>query len=323
MSRSALLGLVLLGSFFFPSLSLAQTAKTHFAEHTSRDMPEVVWLRPPEVGLTIEGVTIVDGPLFENMVFLASHLPQYSHRFEAYPVKRAWSLIENSATQETVYCFFGASYRKERTSWGYFSSPTSISLPMLVATSKALSNKLSKDSADDQSASQSVSLQSLLDANYRTVLYSEVQNAYVDAVKQWAKTSSIVQINGLEKDLGVHTVDLIETGRIDFGYVGHRELMTLNEKELGLISVFRIEELSQETRLTKRLFCSKSEQGKQVINDFDTAMQNLKDDVVQSLALRDINFVADGYPPMLKPLFDERWRVMQTSERQQSEKLGH
>jgi len=26
---------------------------------------------------------------------------------------------------------------------------------------------------------------------------------------------------------------------------------------------------------------------------------------------------------MLKPLFDERWRVMQTNERKQSEKLGH
>lgn len=317
MSSTALLMLFFLGMVVFPSALQANHAQTHLAEHTHANTPSIVWLRPPEIDLTIDGVTIVDGPLFENMVYLASHLPQYSHRFEAYPIKRAWSLVKSATTPDTVYCFFGASYREERTTWGYFSEPTSINLPLLVVTSNAVSDTFfghEHDNNNPQSVG-TISLKSMLQKNYKTVLYSEVKNAYVDVIKQWAKSRNIVYINGLGKDLSLHTISLIETGRIDFGYVGHREIGSLNEEQLGKIAIYQAEELSQDVRLTKRLFCSKSALGQQVVGDVNHALEAIMRNPKSSQALRDVNFAADGYSNLLKPMFDERWQTMQNGSK--------
>ena len=106
----------------------------------------------------------------------------------------------------------------------------------------------------------------------------------------------------------MHTIALLESGRIDFGYVGHRELSALPEEELDALNVYQISELSQQLRGTKRLLCSKSELGQAVTSDLDSALTHITSTPVKSQTLRDINFAADGYPLFLKPLFDERWR---------------
>ncbi|MFZ8201227.1 hypothetical protein [Alteromonas portus] len=106
----------------------------------------------------------------------------------------------------------------------------------------------------------------------------------------------------------MHTVALLESGRIDFGYVGHRELLALPEDELEALYVYQISELSQQLRGTKRLLCSKSQLGQAVINDLNSALTHIFSTPIQSETLRDINFTADGYPIFLKPLFNERWK---------------
>ncbi|HAA97987.1 MAG TPA: hypothetical protein DCE29_08890, partial [Alteromonas macleodii] len=148
----------------------------------------------------------------------------------------------------------------------------------------------------------------LLQQNLRTVLYNDVNNVYADTVEQWATKNNVVRLNGLSKDLGMHTIALLESGRIDFGYVGHRELSALPEEELDALNVYQISELSQQLRGTKRLLCSKSELGQAVTSDLDSALTHITSTPMKSQTLRDINFVADGYPLFLKPLFDERWK---------------
>ena len=140
----------------------------------------------------------------------------------------------------------------------------------------------------------------------RTVLYNDVNNVYADTVEQWATKNNVVRLNGLGKDLGMHTIALLESGRIDFGYVGHRELSALPEEELDALNVYQISELSQQLRGTKRLLCSKSE--------LDSALTHITSTPMKSQTLRDINFVADGYPLFLKPLFDERWSKVMLNE---------
>ncbi|MEC9165247.1 MAG: hypothetical protein VX649_14185, partial [Pseudomonadota bacterium] len=78
--------------------------------------------------------------------------------------------------------------------------------------------------------------------------------------------------------------------------------------ELDALDVYQISELSQQLRGTKRLLCSKSELGQAVTSDLDSALTHITSTPIKSQTLRDINFVADGYPLFLKPLFDERWK---------------
>ncbi len=161
---------------------------------------------------------------------------------------------------------------------------------------------------------ESISLRALLQQNLRTVLYNDVNNVYADTVEQWAIKNNVVRLNGLGKDLGMHTIALLESGRIDFGYVGHRELSALPEEELDALNVYQISELSQQLRGTKRLLCSKSELGQAVTSDLDSALTHITSTPMTSQILRDINFVADGYPLFLKPLFDERWSKVMLNE---------
>lgn len=51
--------------------------------------------------------------------------------------------------------------------------------------------------------------------------------------------------------------------------------------------------------------------GKQVTEDFNDALANIKQDKVASAQLREVSFRADGYPTLLKPTFDARWKSMQ------------
>lgn len=274
--------------------------------------PIVVWLRPPELGIETSGVSITSGPVYDVMAYLATHLNSYQHQFEAYPVKRAWSLVQHEQSTKRVYCFYGAAYQEERTEWGNFSQPTSINLPMLTVARKPLLHSIDNEVDNTESNSvenyfESISIQRLLQQNLTTVLYSDVTNAYADAVERWATRYNVLRLNSLGKDLGMHTIALLKSGRIDFGYVGHRELSTLSEEELSALYIYQVSELSKQLRGTKRLLCSKSELGINVTNDLNHALTHIYSSPSNSQTFRDINFAADGYPSFLKPLFDERW----------------
>ena len=275
--------------------------------------PTVVWLRPPELGIEGSGVSITSGPIYDVMVYLSTHLHDYEHQFEAYPIKRAWSLVQHQQSAQKVYCFYGAAYREERAEWGHYSQPTSINLPLLIVARNALQPSLKNelDTAQSQPTQgyfESISLRALLQQNLRTVLYNDVNNVYADTVEQWATKNNVVRLNGLGKDLGMHTIALLKSGRIDFGYVGHRELSALPEEELDMLNVYQITELSQKLRGTKRVLCSKNELGQAVTHDLDKALSHIMSRPMKSQTLRDINFAADGYPLFLKPIFDNRWK---------------
>jgi len=272
----------------------------------------VVWLRPPEASMTIDGVTIAAGPMLDNIKYLASHLPEFRHKFEAYPVKRALSLVKTGSSNNNVYCFFGASLNEDRQQWGYFSTPTSINLPILILGNKAVIGSTQATNTEDINGPfPLISIQKLLEADFKTVLYEGVANAYGKTVKQAQTVENVIMLNGLGKDLGLHTIALLKTGRIDFGYVGHGELNTLSLSELEQFNTFQAEELSYNTRGTKRLFCSLTPLGKKVITAFDHALTSILSNEKSANTLRDINFEAEGYSPMFKTLFESRWSAFQ------------
>jgi len=285
------------------------------ADQTEESITEkatVVWLRPPEANMAIDGVTIASGPMLENMKHLASHLPEFRHKFEAYPVKRALSLVKKGSSNNNVYCFFGASLNEERKEWGYFSTPTSINLPILVLGKKAVIDSAQATNSEGINGPfPLISIQKLLEANFNTVLYEGVTNAYGKTVKQYQTVENVIVLNGLGKDLGLHTIALLKTGRIDFGYVGHSELNTLSPSELAQFTTFQAEELSFNTRGTKRLFCSLTPLGNKVVEALDRAVRNILSREESANILRDINFEAEGYSPMFKTLFESRWSAFQ------------
>ncbi|WP_394223403.1 hypothetical protein [Alteromonas gracilis] len=299
------------------NIVFAQTADQCEVEHCVAQKPTVVWLRPPGLDIESNGVTITSGPMYDLMAYLSGFLDNYHHQFETYPVKRAWSLIKNHHSSEQVYCFYGASFKEKRTEWGYFSQPTSTNLPLIIVSKRNLQPFANNNDAQIAKGHfTSISLQNLFAHGFKTVLYNDVNNAYADAVEQWASDKNIVRLNSLDKDLGIHTIALLKNGRIDFGYVGHRELSALSEEELDSLYVYQVSELSQKVRGTKRLLCSKSELGQAVTKDLNGALERAFSEPQLSQTLREINFSSDAYPVLLKPLFDERWKTYMSSRKQ-------
>ena len=58
--------------------------------------------------------SIVSGSALELMKLVANNIENVNHRFEAYPIRRSWQLIKNTKQDQLAYCFWGASYKKER-----------------------------------------------------------------------------------------------------------------------------------------------------------------------------------------------------------------
>tara|TARA_Y100000588_G_scaffold240028_1_gene253746 strand:+ start:779 stop:1729 length:951 start_codon:yes stop_codon:yes gene_type:complete len=294
------------------SISFAQPNDECEGDACNTLKPTVVWVRPPELGVKGPGIAITSGPVYNVMAHLSGYLDNYNHEFEAYPVKRAWSLIQHEKSAQRVYCFYGASYQEERTKWGYYSLPTSINLPLLIVSKRELLPlKSNQDNHGTEKKGKgqlpSISLQALLNQHFKTVLYNDVSNAYASAVEQWATKYNVLRVNSLGKDLGMHTIALIKSGRVDFGYVGPRELAALSKDELNDLHVYQLSELSTGLRGTKRLLCSKTELGREVTTGLNNALRLILSQPDKSKILRDTQFIADGYSKRLKPLFDERW----------------
>ena len=298
--------------FLSISVSFAQPNDECEGDICNTLKPTVVWVRPPELGVKGPGIAITSGPVYNVMAHLSGYLDNYNHEFEAYPVKRAWSLIQHEKSAQRVYCFYGASYQEERTKWGYYSLPTSINLPLLIVSKRELLPlKSNQDNHGTEKKGKgqfpSISLQALLNQHFKTVLYNDVSNAYASAVEQWATKYNVLRVNSLGKDLGMHTIALIKSGRVDFGYVGSRELAALSKDELNDLHVYQLSELSTGLRGTKRLLCSKTELGREVTSGLNNALRLIFFQPDKSKTLRDTQFIADGYSNRLKPIFDERW----------------
>ena len=81
----------------------AQTGGKCEGEKCTFQKPTVTWVRPPELGLEGNGVSITAGPLYDVMAYLSTYLNGYEHKFEVYPVKRAWSLVRNTHSSENMF----------------------------------------------------------------------------------------------------------------------------------------------------------------------------------------------------------------------------
>jgi len=258
----------------------------------------LIWLKPIESDQKMEGSTIVDGSALELMLFVANQIKDVDHKFEAYPIRRSWHIIQNRKRAQTAYCFWGADYEKEREEWGYFTNPTSVSLPYMIAARKG---ELS--AYDDNGA---VSVKQLLKSGYSTVIFENVINAWTKVIEQ-ASHNDVVQISGLDKDLSDHTLLMIEKRRIDFGYVSHRTIANLDIYNNHKVTLYEISELSDAEGRVDRLLCSKTPFGKQMATSINQTLAKIHHDKALSLKMKGLIFKAEGYPDRLKEAFDRQW----------------
>lgn len=261
--------------------------------------PSIVWLRPLEIGVERDRTTIIGGSQYDTMRFLARQISAFEHRFESYPVKRNWFLIKTATTEQQVYCFYGAGYQAQREEWGIYSSPTAIGLPYLIAAKKGTLDLFNNNGV--------VSLEHLLRNGYKTVLYDQVSNPWTEQVKSYDYPHSIVHINGIDIDLNKHTLQLIEVGRIDFGYVAHKELSHFTAQESEALSLFQIREFSQQVRQTKRVLCSRSAIGQAAVGSIDYAVTHIWANASLNAEFMRLNFKADGYSMPTQSVYEALW----------------
>lgn len=259
---------------------------------------KLVWLKPIESDQVMQGNTIVKGAALDLMQFVASHINGVEHSFQAYPIKRSWHLIQNSKQQDTAYCFWGADYKKSRTQWGYFTEPTSVALPFMIAAKK---NRFKQYANND-----AVSVTQLLSNSYSTVIFENVINDWTKVVER-AGHEDVVQISGLDKDLSDHTLELIKKGRIDFGYVSHRTIANLDVYNQSDISLYEIAELTHASGGTARLLCSKTPTGKLMANKINHTLRLIKNSAEKSAQMKQLTFTAEGYPERLRTTFEQQW----------------
>lgn len=262
--------------------------------------PVVNWLRPKDPAVQQDGNTITGGEQYRIMKFLSAQLEQFEHRFESYPLNRNWFLIKNPSDSEQVHCFFGASFKQERQDWGHYSHPTSIGLPIsIVARKGAFDGYLE----DDQ-----VSLKSLFSKGFKVVLYDGVKNVWVDTVRRFQHSRrSVVQVSSLDVNLNQHTLHLIEKGRIDFGYVSHKQIAKNDLVNSETFSIYQTKELANQVRRTSRVLCSKTDLGYQFVQSFNAVLDTISKDPDKSHKLRDLNFNAEGYRQAIKASYDKHW----------------
>jgi hypothetical protein len=258
----------------------------------------LTWLKPIESNQKMKGRTIVDGSALELMQFVANQIKGVNHNFEAYPIRRSWHIIQNSKRDQTAYCFWGADYEKDREKWGYYTEPTSVTLPYMIAARKGELSSYDLDGA--------VSVRQLLKNGYSTVTFEKVINAWTKVVEQ-ARHNGVVQISGLDKDLSDHTLLMIEKRRIDFGYVSHRSIASLDLYNNHNVTLYEISELSDAEGRVDRLLCSKTPFGKKMVTSINQTLAKIHNDKVLSFKMKELIFNAEGFPERYKDAFYRQW----------------
>lgn len=260
--------------------------------------PTLVWLKPLESDQVMKGNTIVKGDALNLLTFVANQIDAVEHQFEAYPIRRSWRLIQNNRDQHLAYCFWGANYKKEREDWGYFSEPTTVELPYLVAAKK--------DQLDAFETDGKVSVTQLLKKGYSTVVFEEVSNPLTEIIRQSGQ-HEVIKVSGLDKDLSDHTLTMIEKGRINFGYVSYRAIANLAVDQNPQFSLYEVQDLSSEHLKDGRILCSKNEFGKKMVAAINTALLTIRNDENLRSTFKALIFTAEGYPANLKQTFEQQW----------------
>jgi len=263
------------------------------------ESPTLVWLKPIESDQKMEGNTIVGGSALELMQFVAEQIKGVDHKFEAYPIKRSWHLIQRSSLENTAYCFWGASYKKEREQWGVFTQPTSVDLPYMVA---ARSGELSKYVKGD-----SISVEALIKAGHTTVIFDKVINAWTKIIEEVGDFKGVT-ISGLDRDLSEHTLLLLENRRIDFGYISHRSIEDLDIANNSNIELYEIRELADVDVGDARLLCSKTPLGNEMVSSINQALDKIHSNEQLTAEFQDLIFKAEGYPDNLKEVYRRQWK---------------
>jgi len=275
------------GCFFAPAAIATDTLS-----------PTLVWLKPLESDLVMKGNIIVKGGALNLLAFVANHIDEAEHKFEAYPIRRSWRLIQNNLDPHLAHCFWGANYKKEREDWGYFTEPTTVELPYIVAAQK--------DQLDAFETDGKVSVTQLLKKGYSTVVFEEVSNPLTEIIRQTGP-HEVIKVSGLDKDLSDHTLMMIEKGRIDFGYVSYRAIANLAVDKNPHLSLYEVQELSSEHLKDGRILCSKNEFGKKMVASINTALMTIRNDENLRSTFKALIFTAEGYPSNLKQTFEQQW----------------
>lgn len=260
----------------------------------------LVWLKPIESDQTMIGNTITDGSALDLLTFVASQVEgDIDHKFEAYPIKRSWNLIQYKGDNQTTYCFWGADLKEERKDWGYYTAPTSVNLPYMMASR---SGEFSAFVHNGQ-----ISAVELLNNGYSTVIFEKVVNDWTKIVEKYEK-DALVQISGIDKDLSDHTLLLIENRRIDFGYISHRAITNLALHNNEKIVLHQVKEISDQDIEDARILCSKTPTGKSVVKKINRTLDKIHANPELNKLMLDLTFETEGYPDNLKDEFLRRWQ---------------
>lgn len=249
----------------------------------------------------MKGNVIVEGAALDLLQFVAAEIENVDQEFHAYPVKRSWHLIQNESNSEVAYCFWGASYKKEREDWGRFTQPISITLPYMVVTRKGeLASYVSNGE---------IAASKLLNDGYSTVVYDRVINPWTKIMDQ-IENKVIVKVTGINKDLSDHTLLMVERKRIDFGYVSHRAIANLDLYNHPNVDLYEIREMNQIEDASSRVLCSKTALGKKYAVRIDDVLSRIKQNRKLNTKLRDLTFKSEGYPENLRARFNLYWHKM-------------
>ena len=241
--------------------------------------PKLVWLKPIESDQTMSGNTITGGSALALLKFVANQVEgDIVHKFEAYPIKRSWHLIRHTADDQTTYCFWGADLKSERKEWGYYTAPTSINLPYMVASR---AGELTTFAQNGQ-----ISAIELLSNGFNTVIFENVIN-------DWTK--------------------VIENKRIDFGYISHRAIANLSLYSNQNIALHQVSETAKQQVGSARLLCSKTPLGEAMVKKIEQALEKIHSNHKLNEQMQSLTFETEGYPEHFKKIFIQRWNQTFTS----------
>lgn len=248
----------------------------------------------------MEGSKIVAGHAFDKMQLLAEQLPNYQHKFEAYPIKRAWHLIRDTTSVDTTYCFIGAAYREARKAWGVYTQPTSVELPILIVSRTGELSKFAKQNK--------VSLKTLLNNGFTTIQYESVSNSFSKILTNLnVEKDSVLYVSGVSSDLIAHTVSMVESKRVDLGYVSYRHAKKANLYDNPKLQLFNVIESEYLVRKSDRILCSRTKLGYQVVLDIDGAITKIQTTETLRQFWIDTLFKEEGYPDAMYEKFQQTW----------------
>ena len=269
----------------------------------AQQKPKMIWLKKPTPGkIDVQGTTITGGSYKTIMDIFASNLQEFDHEFKAYPMKRNWHLVKNSP-KNTAYCYFGAAVKPERKEWGYYSKPSSISLPYTMAAPRGTLDKYETNGF--------VSIKELFEKGHKTLLFKEVHNMWVEVIKSYQNDYPhlIRDFVGNNHGMEEWTAKLLKAGRIDFGFVGlgAKRIEDMGKKVGLSMSMYQIKELIGKEKPFMNVLCSKNPSGKRMVDALDLVIEKLVNDGPEGRIFRDKYFEAAAHHKKFKPTFDAIW----------------